>query len=197
MRIKGVKIQRVATYQRSHPSDHWLSGDKQMANDANITQEYLKSILDYDLETGIFRWKVSNNNRIKIGSIAGTVNDLGYLKIGIDKKPYKLHRLAWLYVYGCSANGDVDHINLNKLDNRISNLRIATRSQNLANTSSKKKYGIRLKGVRYRDPNKKYLAEITYDGKTRYLGYYDCPAAASFAYQIAADKHHGEYARYI
>lgn len=96
-----------------------------------LSQEYLKSILHYDPETGILSWKV-DRRRVKIGQIAGYLC-LGYVAIGIDGKLYKGHRLAWLYMTGEWPKDEIDHINRTKHDNRWVNLREATKEQNCDN----------------------------------------------------------------
>lgn len=97
-----------------------------------LTSSYLKSILDYDKETGIITWIKSRKNVI-IGSIAGTLNLRGYWQIGINKKLYTAHRLAWLYEFGEFPLNLIDHINGVKTDNRINNLRDVTATVNAQN----------------------------------------------------------------
>jgi len=96
-----------------------------------ITQEYLKSIITYNPDTGIF---VRKNGRIP-----KYVGKNGYMQISIQYKKYYLHRLAWLYMYGFMPEKEIDHINGNKSDNRICNLREATRTQNRHNTKVSKR----------------------------------------------------------
>jgi len=74
-----------------------------------ITQKQLKEILEYCPEKGIFTWKVNIHRKIKRGNIAGTIASTGHVKIGINKKMYYAHRLAWLYVYGKMPNNNIDH----------------------------------------------------------------------------------------
>ena len=100
-----------------------------------MTQEYLKSLLDYNPETGKFIWKVSKNNRVKSGSEAGTIQSSGHRSILIDKKDYLAHRLAWLWYYGRWPEDQIDHINHNPDDNRIENLREVSNQENGKNQS--------------------------------------------------------------
>ena len=87
-----------------------------------MTQEYLKSLLYYNPETGKFTWRVSKNNRVKCGSEAGTIQSSGHRRIRIDKKDYLAHRLVWLWYYGRWPENEIDHINKPD-DNRLKNLR--------------------------------------------------------------------------
>lgn len=97
-----------------------------------LTAERLRELLTYDPETGEFRWRYTRGCRAR-GQIAGTVTCLGYLTIAIDGRKYKAHRLAWLHVHGEWPYPEIDHINRIKLDNRLVNLRRATRAENNAN----------------------------------------------------------------
>jgi len=108
-----------------------------------MDQTYLKSILNYDPETGKFTWAVNKPPRGKAGDIAGYHNGSGYLKISIAGKRYYSHRLAFLWMTGEFPSKVVDHINGNSLDNRWENLRSVTQKENGANT-------ILAKGVRLR-----------------------------------------------
>ena len=90
-----------------------------------MKQEELKQILDYDPDTGLFRWKIKPRSQTDLGDIAGTLCQ-GYIRITINKKNYYAHRLAWLYMTGQWPVNTVDHINRIRNDNRISNLREAT-----------------------------------------------------------------------
>ena len=152
--------------------------------------EKLKSLLDYDPATGIFRWKISREG-IKKGKIAGSRNTKGYINIFVDRKSYTAHRLAWYIAYGYLPQY-IDHINRNPSDNRLSNLRECTVSQNLANVKGhgKNKY----KGVSYYKRNKKYLSQIMCHYKRYYLGSFKTPEAAALAYNKKALELFGEFA---
>lgn len=102
----------------------------------NLTQEYLKSILHYSPETGLFTWLVKLSNRVKIGMLAGTVRNNGYFKININGQLYYSHRLAWLYVTGEWPKDRIDHKDNNGLNNKWINLREATASQNNKNRAA-------------------------------------------------------------
>lgn len=138
-----------------------------------ITQEELKEILYYDSETGLFTRKTSvASNKIKIGSIAGCKNNIGYIQIHINYELYLAHRLAWLYKTGNWPKNDIDHINGIRNDNRFCNLREATRSQNRQNSllSSKNTSGIT--GVCWYKNSKKFAARISINGKTKTIGFF-------------------------
>jgi len=151
----------------------------------------LRDLLDYDPETGVFTWRVARRGGASLGDIAGGPNKKGYIKIRLDGKMYYAHRLAWLYMYGVWPTKFVDHINCVESDNRIVNLRIATRAQNMAN-SRKHAAGL-LKGVkRYGD---KFQARIRIDKCLMNIGVYDTQEQAHAAYCEAAQKVFGAYHR--
>jgi hypothetical protein len=97
-----------------------------------LTQSRLKELLIYDPDTGIFRRRIACGIAVA-GSTPGNINAMGYLDISIGCKRYYAHRLAWLYVYGEWPSLEIDHINCDRLDNRISNLRDVTHHQNMNN----------------------------------------------------------------
>lgn len=97
-----------------------------------LTQAEIQSKLHYDSETGIFTWKISGYG-IRKNKQAGGLSPDGYKTIMINGKNYMAHRLVWLYVYGEFPINYIDHINHNKLDNRLINLRHATNSENQQN----------------------------------------------------------------
>lgn len=161
---------------------------------SNPTAERIRELLDYDRETGWFRWR---NTPRKDGppKRAGNLTQTGYRRIEIGGCEYREHRLAWLYVYGVWPTQDIDHINGVRDDNRIANLRLATRSQNLGNArrSSANKSGF--KGVSSSGRKWKALIAIPYTGRYRYLGTFDTPEQAHAAYVRAARETYGEFAR--
>lgn len=156
-----------------------------------LTTARLHELLSYDPETGEFRSKVWRG-RVRIGALVGGLTCKGYWQIGIDFKSYEAHRLAWFYMYGEFPPSDIDHINRNRADNRIANLRLATPSQNLANsTYPPNKCGFRGVG---REKSGRWKASIMVQYRSIRLGTFDSPEAASAAYQAARIKYFAEFA---
>lgn len=158
-----------------------------------MTKSELKKILRYDPETGIFIWLVSRSCKRNIGDIAGHKNKNGYVKINIKGTLYYAHRLAFLYMTGKYPSEDVDHIDGDKHNNRWSNLRSATRSQNICNRGPTSKNSTGFKGVTFDKRRNKFIASGTINKKTRHLGRFDTPQEAYMAYTNFVRKAHGEY----
>lgn len=158
-----------------------------------ITQEYLKSILNYDPNTGIFIWKISPAKSVKIGDIAGSPNNQNYIHISIKSKLYKAHRLAWLYMTGNWPNFEIDHKDLNRSNNRFDNLRECDHTKNLQNTNVYSNNLLGLKGVRKKKD--KFEARIRVNKKLIYLGTYKNVEDAVNAYKNASIKYFNEFAR--
>ena len=154
-----------------------------------MNQRRLKELLSYDKNTGIFRWKVRKAYKIKIGDIAGNLRKDGYKRVMIDEKLYSAHRLAWLYVYGEFPKHEIDHINHNKGDNRISNLRDVTRGENRKNLANQRHNTSGTTGVAWYKPYKKWVARIRVNGKQKHLGYFDNINEAKIARQKAKIKY--------
>ena len=160
-------------------------------NEALIKQEYLKEILEYEQETGIFTWvKLAKNvHNIHIGDIAGCLDKRnGYISIRINNKKYRAHRLAWLYVIGNWPEFEIDHINHIRNDNRFENLRDT--DKNRWNKSEQKNNTSGYVGVVLDKPTKKWQAQIQVNGKCIYLGLFTDIEEASQAYQEAKEKYH-------
>jgi len=98
-----------------------------------LVAERLRELLDYDPLTGLFTRRVTTHWRATKGAIAGTPHTDGYVVIGVDGNYYRAHRLAWLYVHGEWPKADIDHIDGNRANNRIANLRDVSRMVNLQN----------------------------------------------------------------
>lgn len=160
---------------------------------ANISIEILRELLDYNPETGAFKWLV-NKGTAKAGDVAGCQNALGYLIIGICGKRYSCHRLAWLCVHGEWPTRQIDHVNTNRSDNRISNLREATKQENMFNRGATVISLTGLKGVSNKGKYG-FQARIMVGGKEHYLGLFSTAELAQAAYCAAAHSLHGEFAR--
>lgn len=157
---------------------------------------FLKKCLSYNKETGVFRWKLKNSNRIKVGDIAGNISKTtGYIYIRINKKLYPAHRLAWIYVNKNKPKYFIDHINGDKLDNRFINLREATNSQNKMNAGKHIDNTSGYVGVFFERRIKKWRSQIHVNGKRLQLGCFKNPVSAAMEYDLAAKKHHGKFAR--
>lgn len=157
-----------------------------------VSLDRLREILTYDPDTGVFVSLVCRKT-LKVGQILGTTVDrYGYASIGIDGTHYLIHRLAWFYVHGEWPDGQIDHINGIKLDNRIANLRVVDALTNCQNRHFPEKNArVSLLGVSI--VGKRYQALIGVAGKNRYLGMYDTPEAAHEAYLAAKRQLHPGY----
>jgi len=145
-----------------------------------LNQETLMSVVIYDKDTGSFSWRVKGPHRsMRVGG-AGFLNTDGYRYLGIKDKRYKEHRLAWLYVYGQWPDGQIDHINGIRNDNRISNLRVVTQRQN--NTNQETQRNGRLPGCYYDKRWGKWHAQIVWGDQHMYLGSFTTEKEASEAY---------------
>lgn len=159
------------------------------------TAEDVRRIFNYDPETGEFRWRLSPNPKVVPGQVAGYVNKDGRRRIGVNGRFYKAHRLAWLYVHGRWPSDMLDHVNGQPDDNRICNLREASRAENGMNRQRGKNNKSGYKGVHWHANNRSWRAQITACGRQRFLGSYSSAEEAHQAYVAAARELHGEFAR--
>lgn len=156
------------------------------------TKEIVTAFLSYDKETGILRWRKKPSQVVNVGDVAGNKQH-GYVVVQLCGESYKAHRLIWLIECGDIGDMDIDHINMDRADNRLENLRIATRRQNQFNTKARRDNKSGFKGVSLSKPHMKWKAQIN-TGKNRlYLGLFDTPELAYKAYKEAADKFHGDF----
>jgi hypothetical protein len=158
-----------------------------------ITQIELKKLLDYNQDTGIFTWKVSRG-KAKINGVAGTKRKDKYIQIAINKKHYLLHRLAWLYVNN-NFPEFIDHINGDKSDNRICNLRKVNSSQNMHNSKLNIKNKSGIKGISWNKNRNKWEARVCINYKNKFIGYFDDIKLAELLINKARIELHGNFAR--
>lgn len=159
-----------------------------------MTDDLIKEYINYNPETGDLVWVKRPANRVCIGDKVKSVDAYGYLSVAFRGKVWKAHRLAWFLYYGTLPNGDVDHINGDRLDNRISNLREASRVENLRNMAVSGKGLSKYKGVS--KSGNSWTAQITLNNKKIHIGCYKSEEEAALAYNIKAEKLYGKFARF-
>ena len=157
-----------------------------------LTIEQLKEVLEYNPDTGLFTW-IKSTQQTKAGSVAGNKTNQGYIRISVKRKRYLAHRLAYLYMTGKFPENSIDHINHIRDDNRWTNLRAATNSQNQANRVKQKNNKAGYKGVCWHKSTKKWRAKIVHMNKSIYIGYYTTREEASEAYKKKAIELFGEF----
>lgn len=162
----------------------------------NLTAARLREVLNYDPNTGGFTWRVATSSRACVGYRAGCIQKgVGYRLISVDGHLFNASRLAWLYVTNEWPQARVDHINLDKGDNRWCNLRAATTAQNGMNSCRPSSNTSGFKGVSWSTHAGMWRAQIRVDGRLAHLGYFDTPERAFVAYALAAQEHFGAFAR--
>jgi hypothetical protein len=156
-----------------------------------VTQARLKELFNYDPDTGYFTNKFSRGRALG-GGRAGSPSGHGYRKLTVDYERHYEHHLAWLYMFGMYP-GELDHVDGNRSNNTLGNLRPATRAQNCHNSPrGNGKYGV--KGAYYDKRARCFFSKIQVGKQTIYLGKFSSPEEAGMAYQRAAEIHHGQYA---
>ena len=159
----------------------------------SLTAARLRELLHYEPETGVFTW-TQNRYRVFKGDVAGNHGVQGYTIIGIERRTYRAHRLAWLYVHGDWPAADIDHLNGVRHDNRLSNLRDVDRRTNLQNLNrAKRQNKSGFLGVccdKNQKQGKRWIAQIKAEGSPRVLGYFETPEEAQQAYLNAKRQHH-------
>ena len=157
----------------------------------NTEIENLRTDIRYDPVTGKFHWSRNMNGRIRAHMLAGGVDKVsGYWRVRYNGKNYQAHRLAWLICHDKEPEGVIDHVDGNKLNNAIVNLRDVSRSVNLQNQKkSKADNRIGLLGVSELK-NGKFVARITLNRKTIIIGYFITPEEAHTAYLMAKRELH-------
>jgi hypothetical protein len=162
---------------------------------SGLTQEYLRTILRYDPETGLLHWVKPNPlwRRGKVGQVAGCLHkSTGYWVLKINCVDYRVHRIIWVMLYGGWPEHEVDHDDGDKANNRIGNLRPATHLQNTANKRRRVERPHQ-KGVNQL-PGGRFRAKICFNYKQIGLGVYDTSDEAHAAYLAAAKKYFGDFA---
>lgn len=154
----------------------------------------LRVLLTYDPMTGRFNWRRTLSNQVEAGAQAGWIEAKGYRRICIGGIGYQAHRLAWLYMTGEWPSEQIDHINLDKADNRWGNLREATNSQNQSNVGPRRQNTSGRKGVYWHKRLRKWQVSIMINRHLHFLGYRDSREDAAALY-AAATQHFGQFAR--
>ena len=158
-----------------------------------ISRDRLLEALDYDPDTGAFKWKAPSSRRVRVGDVAGNLCSNGYLRVCIDKREYLLHRLAWLYVHGEIPPCEIDHINRIRTDNRIKNLRPADANENRANATIRRDNKSGTKGVSWNSRKGRWYASICFRGVRRFVGSFEILSDAEAVMVRVRKEVHGEF----
>jgi hypothetical protein len=159
-----------------------------------LTREMLHELLHYNPDTGVFVWRVRpKSTRINVGDEAGGISNDGYLRIRINGFRHLAHRLAWLYVHGEFPPNFVDHINGSRQDNRLVNLREATRTENARNRARRRDNSSGFTGVSFDNKSKKWRAQCSLNGRRTRICGFSTPQEASEAYEQFIAAHWGDF----
>ena len=159
-----------------------------------LTQKEVRDYFDY--VDGVLYWKVQKSNVVKVGQPAGSLDKkTGYYRIHINSKLHQKHRVIFLYHHGYLPKF-VDHIDNNKLNNKIENLREATKSQNCMNQKVSTRNTTGIKGVMWHKRAKKWYVQIRVNSKCHSFGYYDDKELAELVAIEATNKLHKEFSAY-
>lgn len=161
---------------------------------AQIFRARVLELFSYDPRSGKLFWKVAPSNRVKVGQEAGRIESNGYRRVRIDRNDYYAHRLIFL-IENCYLPEYIDHKDGNPLNNRIENLREASRSENMRNTSKRSNNTSGIVGVCWGKSRNKWQAECTdRNGKRTHLGYFTDIQVAAEVVKAFRLQEHGEFA---
>ncbi len=181
---KRIMIEPQKCYQHRRGSNQSDRKEIIMA-DSNLTAQRLREVLSYNQETGVFTRNIATSNRVRKGVAAGRNNGNGYLRTSIDGYSYYAHRLAWFYKHGEWPKNHIDHIDGNRRNNAITNLRCVTHAQNHQNLGVRSTNKSGMTGVSWHAKAMKWNANIWKNGKRIYLGLFESVEDAASAYKRA------------
>ena len=141
--------------------------------EAALSLEEARRLFDYDPETGLLVRKIRTSNRIRVGEVVGSFTRQGYLHVKVKSILYRLHRLAWFIHYGKWPNDQLDHINRDRTDNRIANLREVDNAENNKNKSMPTNNTSGVIGVYWHSRLEKWQSSIMVSQKQIHLGFFD------------------------
>lgn len=173
-----------------------------MACGKKLSPDELRRLFDLNAETGVLRWSKGCSRGCLTHREAGSFLKNGYRQVKVGKASYLVHRVIWAMVYGVWPEKAIDHIDGNRSNNAVSNLRLATASQNMQNLSVKgTKAASGLMGATHIPGTKrrreKWESRIRVGGVQKYLGRFDTPQEAHAAYMSAKAQHHSYFARHF
>lgn len=171
-----------------------------MGSTARLTPEQVRTLLDFNVESGELRWTSAASQGRLTNRIAGAMGNTGYRQIFIGRKGYLAHRLIWAIVHGEWPESDIDHIDGNRANNALTNLRLVTKAQNMQNLAvTGKKTASGLAGACYVPGGKRrrdrWEARIKVKGVVTYLGHFKSPEEAHQAYLGAKAQLHPYFSR--
>lgn len=156
-----------------------------------LTAKRLRELLEYQPDTGLFVWLCRTGGTGKAGAIAGTIDSFGYVRIGIDGRVYRAHRLAVFYMNGAWPINEVDHCDGDKANNRWENLRDVPRITNQQNQRKPHRRGSSgFLGVSLHEETGRWRSRIWVNGRNVSLGLHDTPNEAHAAYVLAKREIH-------
>jgi len=159
---------------------------------SELDSTLVRELFNYDPETGRLTHK-ARRKAVKLGRQVGCPDNYGYLVASVTthgkKRTYKVHRLIWLYVYGTWPEGVIDHINGDRSDNRLSNLRDVSPQRNSQNSLAGRGVS-QYRGVCFNKTKNLWQTSIHIDGRQKFVGYYRSEYDAHLAYVEAKRKHH-------
>ena len=159
-----------------------------------VTQKLLQELFDY--QDGKLFWKKSRGN-VKAGQVAGHLNEkIGYYRLTLFKKVYMVHRIIFMYHNGYMPE-IIDHADNNKLNNKIENLRQASRSANMLNSKLHKTNSSGVKNVHWNNADKRWIVMVRKNKERTYLGSYEDLELADLIATEARDLYHGQFARHF
>jgi len=158
-----------------------------------LTLSKLHELFDY--KNGNLIWKFAKSRRVKAGDIAGCLDEYGYILIGVNGGVYRAHRLIYFYHHGYFPLF-IDHIDGNRANNKIENLRSVTTSQNAMNQKISTRNSSGIKGVMWHKRDKKWVVQLRVNSKNHSFGYFDDKELAELVAIEATNKLHKEFSAY-
>jgi hypothetical protein len=155
-----------------------------------IDHETVKRLFYYDSDSGVLLWRKGNGGNVKPWQQVHAKNGHGYYTVKVHGKSYLAHRLIWLYVHGVMPTGDIDHKNRIRNDNRLCNLRTASRTDNCQNISLPRHNKSGHIGVSWMKSHNAWTVYVKVDKKNKWLGYYKDLDEAIAARKAGEEKYY-------